>query len=200
MGDGQQPTMAQGNYIEEHYKRHGRRLDYEERKRKRQAREAHKASSQAQSLHGIKAKLLHKRRYAEKAAMKKTIKAHEERDVKTKDAESMPEGALPTYLLDRENQNNAKALSSAVKQKRKEKAGKFMVPLPKVRGIAEDEMFKVVKTGKTKRKGWKRMVTKATFVGEVGNLTSAPRATVALIALFLPPGLYAQATQARAIH
>ena len=28
-------------------------------------------------------------------------------------------------------------------------------------------MFKVVKTGKTKRKGWKRMVTKATFVGEV---------------------------------
>lgn len=132
--------------------------------------------------------------------MKKTIKAHEERDVKTKDAESMPEGALPTYLLDRENQNNAKALSSAVKQKRKEKAGKFMVPLPKVRGIAEDEMFKVVKTGKTKRKGWKRMVTKATFVGEVGNLTSAPRATVALIALFLPPGLYAQATQARAIH
>merc|ERR1711939_1113446 len=114
MGDGQQPTMAQGNYIEEHYKRHGRRLDYEERKRKRQAREAHKALSQAQPLHGIKAKLLHKRRYAEKAAMKKTIKAHEERDVKTK------------------------ALSSAVKQKRKEKAGKFMVPLPKVRGIAED--------------------------------------------------------------
>lgn len=99
--------------------------------------------------------------------MKKTIKAHEERNVKAKDAEIMPEGALPTYLLDREGQNDAKALSSAVKQKRKEKAGKFSVPLPKVRGIAEDEMFKVVKTGKTKRKGWKRMVTKATFVGEV---------------------------------
>lgn len=27
-------------------------------------------------------------------------------------------------------------------------------------------MFTVLKTGKTKRKGWKRMVTKATFVGE----------------------------------
>lgn len=98
--------------------------------------------------------------------MKKTIKAHEERDVKSKDAAALPEGALPTYLLDREGQNDAKALSSAIKQKRKEKAGKFAVPLPKVRGIAEDEMFKVLKSGKTRRKGWKRMVTKATFVGE----------------------------------
>jgi ribosome biogenesis protein NSA2 len=98
--------------------------------------------------------------------MKKTIKAHEERDVKAKDASALPEGALPTYLLDREGQNDAKALSSAIKQKRKEKAGKFAVPLPKVRGIAEDEMFKVLKSGKTRRKGWKRMVTKATFVGE----------------------------------
>lgn len=183
------PSPAPGDYIEESIKvdpsspslpshptltsslpssqRNGRRLDHEERKRKRTAREVHKASSQAQTLHGHKAKLLHARRYAEKVAMKKTIKAHEERDVKAKDATALPEGALPTYLLDREGQNDAKALSSAVKQKRKEKAGKFAVPLPKVRGIAEDEMFKVVKTGKTKRKGWKRMVTKATFVGEV---------------------------------
>lgn len=121
----------------------------------------------AQTLHGHKAKMMHARRYAEKVAMKKTIKAHEERDVKTKDASALPEGALPAYLLDREGQNDAKALSSAIKQKRKEKAGKFAVPLPKVRGIAEDEMFKVLKTGKSKRKGWKRMVTKATFVGEV---------------------------------
>ncbi|ORY87507.1 ribosomal protein S8e/ribosomal biogenesis NSA2 [Leucosporidium creatinivorum] len=158
--------MAQGNYIEEAIKRNGRQFNHEERTRKRAAREAHKASEMAQTLHGHKAKLLHARRYAEKVAMKKTIKAHEERNVKAKDASAMPEGALPTYLLDREGQNDAKALSSAVKQKRKEKAGKFAVPLPKVRGIAEDEMFKVVKTGKTKRKGWKRMVTKATFVGE----------------------------------
>jgi ribosome biogenesis protein NSA2 len=49
---------------------------------------------------------------------------------------------------------------------RAEKAAKFSVPLPKVRGIAEDEMFKVVKTGKkTAKKGWKRMITKPTFVG-----------------------------------
>jgi ribosome biogenesis protein NSA2 len=38
--------------------------------------------------------------------------------------------------------------------------------LPKVRGIAEEEMFKVIKTGKHKSKSWKRMVNKATFVGE----------------------------------
>ena len=59
-----------------------------------------------------------------------------------------------------------------IKQKRKEKAGKWNVPLPKVRGIAEDEMFKVIKSGKRKGKAWKRMVTKATFVGE--GFTRAP--------------------------
>ncbi len=32
--------------------------------------------------------------------------------------------------------------------------------------IAEEEMFKVVKTGKkTAKKSWKRMITKPTFVG-----------------------------------
>ena len=42
----------------------------------------------------------------------------------------------------------------SVKNKRNEKAAKFSVPLPKVRGIAEEEMFKVIKTGKkTAKKG-----------------------------------------------
>lgn len=41
-----------------------------------------------------------------------------------------------------------------VKNKRNEKAAKFSVPLPKVRGIADEETFKVVKTGKkTAKKG-----------------------------------------------
>lgn len=73
---------------------------------------------------------------------------------------------MPGYLLDREGQQRAKVLSNMIKQKRKEKAGKWNVPLPKVRGIAEDEMFKVLRSGKTKAKSWKRMVTKATFVGD----------------------------------
>lgn len=84
--------------------------------------------------------------------MKKTIKQHEERATKQKDndAQGLSGDALPTYLLDREGQKDAKALSSAIKQKRKERAGKWAVPLPKVRGIAEDEMFKVIKTGKSR--------------------------------------------------
>ncbi|CDO69202.1 hypothetical protein BN946_scf185042.g104 [Trametes cinnabarina] len=174
-------------YIEEHIKRHGRRLDYFERKcvfldlltvflaidtstivnrRKREAREAHRASAVAQKAFGLKAKILHAKRHAEKVQMKKTLKAHDERNVKQKDSSSAPEGALPTYLLDREGQKDAKALSTAIKEKRKDKAAKYAVPLPKVRGIAEDEMFKVMRTGKSKKKAWKRMVTKATFVGE----------------------------------
>lgn len=98
--------------------------------------------------------------------LKKTLKAHDERNVKQKDSSNVPDGALPTFLLDREGQKDAKALSTAIKQKRKDKAAKYAVPLPKVRGIAEDEMFKVMRTGKSKKKSWKRMVTKATFVGE----------------------------------
>ncbi|OMH79537.1 Ribosome biogenesis protein NSA2-like protein [Zancudomyces culisetae] len=90
---------------------------------------------------------------------------HEEKDVKQK-TNTVPEGAVPAYLLDREGEKRAKVLSNMIKQKRKEKAGKWDVPLPKVRGISEEETFKVIKTGKRKTKSWKRMVTKATFVGE----------------------------------
>ncbi len=58
-----------------------------------------------------------------------------------------------------QEESSAKALSSAVKNKRKEQAAKFSVPLPKVRGINEEEMFKVVKTGKkTAKKAWKRVM------------------------------------------
>ena len=116
--------------------------------------------------------MLNKKRRAEKAQMKKTLKQHDERDVKKSTAPSDPETALPAYLLDREGQKDAKALSSAVKERRKDKAARYAVPLPQVRGIAEDEAFKVVKTGKRKQNGWKRMVTKATFVGD--NFTRKP--------------------------
>ena len=96
--------------------------------------------------------------------MKKQIKAHEERNVKSSEPAEPSSTPLPQYLLDRSQPTNAKALSSAIKNKRAEKAAKFSVPLPKVRGIAEEEMFKVVKTGKkTAKKGWKRMITKPTF-------------------------------------
>ncbi|KAJ2622322.1 Ribosome biogenesis protein [Coemansia sp. RSA 1358] len=158
--------MPQNEYIEESIRRHGRRLDHDERKRKKEARKVHKDAAFAQKVHGLKAKLYNKKRHAEKIQMKKTIKMHDEKNAKQKTDDVVPEGAVPAYLLDREGQQRAKVLSNMLKQKRKEKAGKWNVPLPKVRGIAEDEMFKVVKTGKSKSKSWKRMVTKPTFVGD----------------------------------
>ena len=76
---------------------------------------------------------------------------HEERNNKHKASDQpVQEGAVPTYLLDRENQTRAKVLSNMIKQKRKEKAGKWQVPLPKVKGMDEAEVFKVLKTGKRK--------------------------------------------------
>jgi ribosome biogenesis protein NSA2 len=159
--------MPQNEYIERWQKLHGKRLDHDERVRKRTAREAHNASSKAQNLRGFRAKQHAAARHKEKIQMKKRIRAHEERNVKSADDTPADLSAtLPQYLLDRSDTKNAKALSSAIKDKRNEKAAKFSVPLPRVRGIAEEEMFKVVKTGKkTAKKGWKRMVTKPTFVG-----------------------------------
>eukprot|EP00295_Goniomonas_pacifica_P027345 CAMPEP_0175933284 /NCGR_PEP_ID=MMETSP0108-20121206/19843_1 /TAXON_ID=195067 ORGANISM="Goniomonas pacifica, Strain CCMP1869" /NCGR_SAMPLE_ID=MMETSP0108 /ASSEMBLY_ACC=CAM_ASM_000204 /LENGTH=274 /DNA_ID=CAMNT_0017256983 /DNA_START=12 /DNA_END=837 /DNA_ORIENTATION=- len=157
--------MPQGDHIELHRKRHGRRLDHEERLRKKEARAPHKRSQMEKKLHGLKAKMHHAKRFKEKAIMKKTINLHQQRTNKHKDEDVVPKGAVPAYLLDREGVSRAKVLSNTVKQKRKEKAGKWNVPLPAVRPITEDEVFKVVKSGKRKRKAWKRMVSKCTFVG-----------------------------------
>jgi len=158
--------MPQNEHIELHRKRYGRRLDYEERLRKRQARAAHTNSKKSKTLRGLRAKLYNKQRHNEKVQMKKTIKAHEEKMTKTKSEQKIEDGALPAYLLDRETQQRSKILSNQIKQKRKEKAGKWDVPIPKVRAQSEAEVFKVLRTGKSKRKAWKRMVTKVTYVGE----------------------------------
>lgn len=142
------------------------RLDHDERVRKRTARESHAQSHDAQNLRGLRAKIYAKKRHQEKIQLKKRIKAHEEKNVKSAEAKDPASQPLPPYLLDRADATNAKAISSAIKNKRSEKAAKFSVPLPRVRGIAEEEMFKVIKTGKkTAKKSWKRMITKPTFVG-----------------------------------
>ena len=87
--------------------------------------------------------------------MKKQIRQKEESNVKSSGPSESTSDELAQYLLDRGQPSNAKALSSAIKNKRKEAAVKFSVPLPKVKGISEEEMFKVVKTGKkTAKKGW----------------------------------------------
>lgn len=135
-------------------------------RRKKEAREAHRSSKVSQSLTGLKAKLHNRKRHIAKIQMKKQIKQHEQRNIKQSEPSALPDGAVPTYLLDRAQEKTAKQLSSMVKQKRKEAAARFSVPLPKVRGMAEEEVFKVLKTGKSKRKSWKRVITKPTFVGE----------------------------------
>ena len=132
--------MPQNEHIEEHVRRHGRRLDAEERERKRDAREARRRSQLAQRTHGLRAKLMNKARYREKAEMRKTLAMHDERDNKHAREEPVEKGAVPAYLLDREGVTRAKVLSNTVKQKRKEKAGKWAVPVPKVKPVTDDEL------------------------------------------------------------
>jgi ribosome biogenesis protein NSA2 len=158
--------MGQNEHIEAFIKKHGRRFDYEERKRKREARAPHERSAFAQKVHGGKAKLYNKKRHAEKVDMRKRIKVHEEKDVTRNVPAPKPETSMPAYLLDRGTTQRSKVLSNMIKEKRKEKAGKWEVPLPKVQGISESDVFKVIRTGKRKTKQWKRMITKATFVGD----------------------------------
>jgi len=164
--------MPQNEYMERHRKLHGRRLDHEERARKRDARAAKNLSKKARKLRGLKAKMFNKKRYKEKAAMKKMIKMHEEKNSERKSSEPVKDGAVPVYLMEREGVSRAKVLSNSIKQKRKEKAGRWQVPLPKVRAMAEAETFKVIRTGKRKKKAWKRLVNKVTFVGN--NFTRKP--------------------------
>lgn len=49
--------------------------------------------------------------------MKKLLRSHEEKQVEVK-ADEIKDGAVPTYLLDREQTNNSKVLTNMLKQKR----------------------------------------------------------------------------------
>eukprot|EP01002_Notosolenus_urceolatus_P004943 NODE_2311_length_1151_cov_106.954628_g1918_i0.p1 GENE.NODE_2311_length_1151_cov_106.954628_g1918_i0~~NODE_2311_length_1151_cov_106.954628_g1918_i0.p1 ORF type:complete len:262 (+),score=79.03 NODE_2311_length_1151_cov_106.954628_g1918_i0:341-1126(+) len=159
--------MPQNEYIEQHRKRFGVKQDFFEVKRKKEARLAKERARHAQELRGRRAIAFHKERYREKVEMKKTIKEHEQKNVKTTaDDAAVPKNAVPVFLMDRKRTDTNKVLSNTVKQKKKEKAGKWNVPIPKVKPMAEDEMFKVMTSGKRRKKAWKRMITKASFVGE----------------------------------
>lgn len=70
-------------------------------------------------------------------------------------------------------------LKALLTDSRKEKAAKFSVPLPKVRGISEEEVFKVIKSGKkTHKKSWKRMIAKVCYI-TLGEITSIMSNTTA---------------------
>jgi ribosome biogenesis protein NSA2 len=147
-------------------KRFGERFDAEERRRKKEARAVHEVAKKSQELTGIKAKIHAKQQYKEKAKMKKAIKAHEEKDATASTPKTKEEGAIPAYLLDRNEVNRTKVLSNMIKQKRKEKAGKWKVPVEKVKAMSEDEMFKILRSGKRKQRAWKRLINKVTFVSK----------------------------------
>ncbi|KAI3383445.1 hypothetical protein SNEBB_007451 [Seison nebaliae] len=157
--------MPQNEHIELFRKRYGHRFDHFEKKRKKEARLPKIRAKNAHRLRGLKAKIVNKKRRNEKIQMKKTLKENEEKEIDVT-IEKEDKNALPTYLLDRNDVSSSKVLSNMIKQKRKEKAGKWTVPLPKVATVSNSETFKVVRTGKTRRSAWKRMVTKATFVGD----------------------------------
>mmetsp|Transcript_32731 Transcript_32731/g.52385 ORF Transcript_32731/g.52385 Transcript_32731/m.52385 type:complete len:261 (+) Transcript_32731:55-837(+) len=156
--------MPQNEYIEQHRKLYGRRYDHEFRQRKKQARSWKKRAYLARKLHGRRAKLFGQKRYKQKMELKKKIAMHGEKTDEHKNDKATPKGAIPAYLMDREGVSRSKVLSNTIKQKRKEKAGKWDVPISKMRAVPEAEIFKVLRSGKSKRKQWKRLVTKVCFV------------------------------------
>eukprot|EP01006_Ploeotia_vitrea_P047511 TRINITY_DN67134_c5_g1_i5.p1 TRINITY_DN67134_c5_g1~~TRINITY_DN67134_c5_g1_i5.p1 ORF type:complete len:277 (-),score=33.55 TRINITY_DN67134_c5_g1_i5:396-1178(-) len=156
--------MPQNEHMELHKKRWGRRLDQATRDRKKAAREHKKLSKDAKTLRGLKAKIFHKTRAKEKAQLKKTIKEYEEKKAKAKPVEPDRKNAIPVFLEDRNVVDQGKILSNSIKQKRKDKAGKWAVPIPKVKPVSEEEAFRVMSSGNRRKNKWKRMLTKATFV------------------------------------
>eukprot|EP01070_Trichotokara_eunicae_P009710 Trichotokara_eunicae@DN6161_c0_g1_i5.p1 len=165
--------MPQNEYIELHQKRWGKQLDHGERMRKKEARKVKTDSQKAVKITGIKAKIHNRKRFVEKAEMRKKIRKHEEKLGKQKPMKpNIPESAIPSYLLDRENEQRTKVLTNLLKQKKKEKAGKWEVPIPKVKAMSEADMFGVMRSGKRKKKSWKRVINKITFVGD--NFTRKP--------------------------
>jgi len=158
------PKMPQNEYVEESIKKFGRPLDFEVRKAKKQARESKLIHKKVTTLTGMKAKLFHKKCLAEKIQLKKNVKITEAKRAKVL-AKTETE-ALPAFLLDRGINEQAKELSTKIKQKRKEKAAKYTVPIAKVEGLSEADVFGVVSSGKRKNKHWKRMVNRPCFVGQ----------------------------------
>lgn len=133
-------------------------------RRKKEGRAPHEVSEKVRKTRGHKAKILNRERFVEKIEVKKKIRSHEVKEAEV--AAPKPEGALPTYLFDRKNVNRTKVLTNMLRQKRKEKAGKWTVPIPKVKAMTEDEMFRVLQSGKRKKKAWKRVLNKVCFVGD----------------------------------
>ncbi|XP_075591001.1 ribosome biogenesis protein NSA2 homolog [Dermatophagoides farinae] len=156
--------MPQNEYIELHQKRFGKRFDHEERLRKKQARLPHEISRKCRKTRKLKAKILNRKRFVEKIEIKKKLKQSEVKE--TEPEAVISENVVPTYLLDRGGVTSAKVLTNMIRQKRKDNAGKWVVPIQKVKALTEADMFSVYKSGKRQKKAWKRILNKVVFVGD----------------------------------
>src|SRR5947209_8525510 len=99
--------MGQNDFIERKLREEGRGAVYFETRRKKESREVRKIAKRARKLKGIKAKLYNKQRYREKVNLKKTIKAHEEKETRVV-SRPAKDSAVPAYLIDREHSNPKK--------------------------------------------------------------------------------------------
>lgn len=155
--------MPQNNYIEEHIKKYGRPINFEIKKEKRMERQNKIKVRLAKGLRGVKAKIFAKKQRTIKSQKRKDVLAQ---NIKEKKVESDLGGPLPLLLMDRGTVARGKELSHRIKEKRKEAAAKYSVPIPRIGGLSEVETFNVVTTGKKRGKHWKRMVVKPCFVGD----------------------------------
>eukprot|EP00767_Chilomastix_cuspidata_P007612 gnl/Chilomastix_cuspidata/835.p1 GENE.gnl/Chilomastix_cuspidata/835~~gnl/Chilomastix_cuspidata/835.p1 ORF type:complete len:261 (-),score=120.09 gnl/Chilomastix_cuspidata/835:1032-1814(-) len=156
--------MPQGDHIDLHRRRHGRRFDAEERERKRVAREHRVIAKKSRKLRGIKAKLHSDRRRREKIQMRKVIQQHEEKTTNRKAEKPTTSAPLPAYLLDRGEAVRSKVLAAAARQRTASRSTAHALPIPRVRPQSESEVLRVLRTGKRKRKQWKRLVARPVFV------------------------------------
>eukprot|EP00871_Galdieria_phlegrea_P000160 jgi/Galph1/1144/GphlegSOOS_G5775.1 len=119
--------MPQGDYIEEHRKKHGYRFDHFERQRKKEAREPHERSQLVRKTTGIKAKLLNRQNFVEKVQLQKRVAAFSQKKVQKESNKPVVDGAVPPYLLDRKLASSAKVLSiqSNRKGRRRQENGMF---------------------------------------------------------------------------
>jgi len=146
--------MPQNEHIELAQKRFGKRLDQEEKIRKRKSRHHKEVTHKAKTLRGRHAHVFQEKIKAEKAILNAKIKDFKKSKNKNMDDDSdyIKEGSVPAYLMERNETKRSKVLSNSVKQKRKEKGGKWDVPLPSVKQLSEGEMFQVMRSGNRKRK------------------------------------------------
>uniref|UniRef100_A0A090X9W1 Ribosome biogenesis protein NSA2 homolog n=1 Tax=Ixodes ricinus TaxID=34613 RepID=A0A090X9W1_IXORI len=163
--------MPQNEHIELHRRRYGYRLDHRRATAEAQgsARSTRMRRKQRR-LRGLKAKMLTKKRYSEKVQMNEDPSRCTRRSRRSSGAPKPPprEPCPSTVPGQGEPSRVPKVLSNIGSSRtRKEKAGKWDVPVPKVRGVGDSRGLPgSSKTGKRKKKAWKRMVTKVTFVGE----------------------------------